>query len=122
MGSVSSSGVVNAILDFYEFDEQVKNIIFFFLFYILFFFIFTFILFFYFYFILFFFILFFYFFIICKVSISLGYECSDKLREITSMAEKELSGPNRKYLQSLFNVTDYDDGDFLYMIADIAAE
>eukprot|EP01091_Cochliopodium_minus_P014948 TRINITY_DN5194_c0_g1_i1.p1 TRINITY_DN5194_c0_g1~~TRINITY_DN5194_c0_g1_i1.p1 ORF type:complete len:461 (-),score=118.38 TRINITY_DN5194_c0_g1_i1:16-1398(-) len=78
LGSVSSSGVVNAILDFYEFDQQV--------------------------------------------SISVGYQCSDKLREITAMVEKELSGPNRNYVQSLFNVSNFDDGDFLYMVADMAAE
>ena len=78
---------MNAILDFYQFDEQVAE------------------------------------------SVGPTYEglltssCANSLRQITADVEAQLANATTaEALKKSFLAGDFDDGDFLYMMADIAAE
>jgi hypothetical protein len=79
-GSLSSSGVVNAILDFTAFDEQV--------------------------------------------SLSLKEECSSCLRKASHEIEFYIKNSSKSnvFVKTLFSSENFDDNDFLYLIADIGAE
>jgi len=80
VGSISSSGVVNAVLDFYEFDQQVAK--------------------------------------------SVGKECANVLRKITKQLEAllEESEESNQQTKALFQAYNFTDGDFYWLVADIAAE
>ncbi|KAL0480036.1 serine protease [Acrasis kona] len=77
VGALSSSGVVNSILDFWQFDDQVRD--------------------------------------------SAGPECATQLRRITGIIEKRLK-VDSYHTKALFSAQNMTNPDFMYMIADAAAE
>jgi len=80
IGAISSSGVVNAIVDFYQFDQQV--------------------------------------------SMSAGPSCTTQLQKITKLLENLLaqSPQVNNQTKSMFLAEGFSDGDFFWLVADIAAE
>jgi len=80
VGAVSSSGVVNAVLDFYQFDQQVAN--------------------------------------------SVGDECANTLRSVTQLLEERLneSPESNNMTKTAFYAEGFNDPDFYWLTADIAAE
>eukprot|EP01114_Cavostelium_apophysatum_P017381 TRINITY_DN5154_c0_g1_i1.p1 TRINITY_DN5154_c0_g1~~TRINITY_DN5154_c0_g1_i1.p1 ORF type:complete len:477 (-),score=52.80 TRINITY_DN5154_c0_g1_i1:62-1492(-) len=80
LGTVSSSGVVNTITDFYQFDLQIGY--------------------------------------------SVGSECANTLREVTKLLENRLNAgaQSNAATKKDFQADGFSDGDFFWLVADIAAE